>query len=490
MKHINKLLAIVSLCLLPNLAWLEPSDAIDPLALSGGSASVADASELAYSRTLPTLDAKQLEQFALGRRMFNNRWAFFWFENAEFGRGPTSNAQACTICHANNGRGIAPGVAPRLPADAEGEARDHHIPVPFEPALNLVLRISLPGQDAHGGPKPHQHYGEQLQNFGVKGVVAAEGSVSVQWEEQFITLADGEKVGLRKPVIAVNDLAYGELEKEVMLAPRMPPALVGMGLLDAISEQTILDLAARKPVDGIRGKANRVWDASQKQTVLGRFGLKANHGSLREQVAAAFLQDLGLSTPVYVEQNCPPIQVSCKEQLTAGTRLGFESSLYLAEITPLRLESTELYLRALAVPMRRNIDDPVAKRGEQLFAQARCAVCHVPELKTGPYPAMPQLANQTIRPYTDLLLHDMGEQLADNRPDYLASGSEWRTPPLWGIGLSETVNGGGAFLHDGRARNFTEAILWHGGEAEISQRAFRALPREDRGALVAFLQSL
>jgi CxxC motif-containing protein (DUF1111 family) len=160
------------------------------------------------------------------------------------------------------------------------------------------------------------------------------------------------------------------------------------------------------------------------------------------------------------------------------------------EITALRLAATELYVRALAVPARRNVDNPLVRRGEQVFAQARCAVCHVPELTTGVFPELPHLAHQTIRPYTDLLLHDMGEGLADGRPDYLANGREWRTPPLWGIGLSAKVNGAGAFLHDGRARNFTEAILWHGGEADVSREAFRRLPRADRDALLAFLASL
>jgi CxxC motif-containing protein (DUF1111 family) len=239
-------------------------------------------------------------------------------------------------------------------------------------------------------------------------------------------------------------------------------------------------LAARAPLAGIRGRVNRVWDESQGKTVLGRFGLKANHGSLREQVAAAFLNDIGLSTPVYPDQNCPAIQSGCKEQMVAGK----------PEITPLRIAATELYIRALMVPVRRQTEDAQVRRGEQVFVDAHCAVCHVLELNTGEFPPMPQLAGQAIQPFTDLLLHDMGEGLADGRPDFLAGRSEWRTPPLWGIGLSEKVNGAGAFLHDGRARNFSEAILWHGGEAQVSREAFRLLTRTDRDSLIAFLQSL
>jgi CxxC motif-containing protein (DUF1111 family) len=358
--------------------------------------------------------------------------------------------------------------------------RDHHITVPFEPAPNMVIRISLKGRDAHGGPLPHPDYGDQLQIFGVKGIVPAEAQFRIGWREQTSTLADGEQVRLRLPVITITDPAYAPLGEDVMIAPRLAPPLVGIGLLEAIPEETIVALAGRAPVAGIRGKVNRVWDESQGRTVLGRFGLKANHGSLREQVAIAFLNDIGLSSPVYPDQNCPPVQKVCKEQMVAGK----------PEITKRRLDATELYIRSLTVPVRRRMEDAQITRGEKLFTQAHCSACHVPELRTGASASLPQLARQTIRPYTDLLLHDMGDGLADGRPDFLAGANDWRTPPLWGIGLSETVNGANAFLHDGRARNFTEAILWHGGEAAVSREAFRNFSREDRAALLSFLNSL
>jgi CxxC motif-containing protein (DUF1111 family) len=363
---------------------------------------------------------------------------------------------------------------------APGQPLDHHITVPFEPAPNLVVRVSVKGDGPHGGPDPHPQYGDQLQNFGVKGVIAPEGRFEVKWLESLFALADGETAPLRMPVVTITELAYGPLGEDALVGMRLAPPLVGLGLLEAVPDEAILALEARPPVDGIRGRANRVWDESQGKAVIGRFGLKANHGSLREQVAAAFINDIGLSNPVYPEQNCPPRAKGCTELMPAGR----------PEITPLRLQATELYVRALAVPAQRNVDDPQVRRGEQVFAQARCAVCHVPELTTGAFPALPQLAHQTIRPYTDLLLHDMGEGLADGRPDYLATGRDWRTPPLWGIGLSSKVNGAGAFLHDGRARDFAEAILWHGGEADVSREAFRRLPRADRDALLAFLASL
>ncbi len=470
-------LLLTALALAPAAGRLAPADHAVPDS-SSAQLTVRDDSPTAYLHPIASLDAKQTELFALGHRMFTNRWAFFWFENAEFGRGPTSNAQACTTCHVNNGRGLAFGT--ELVRGADGEDRDHHIKVPFEPAPNAVVRVSVKGTDAHGGPKPHPHYGDQLQIFGVQGVVPLEGRFHVAWRERTVTLADGEAVSLRSPVVTITDLAYGPLGNDAMTGLRQAPPLVGLGLLEAVPEDTILALAARTPVDGIRGKANRVWDQSQGRTALGRFGLKANHGSLREQVAAAFINDIGLSSPVYPDQNCPAIQETCPIQMVAGK----------PEITALRLAATELYVRALAVPARRQADDETVRRGERVFVEARCAVCHVLELTTGPYPELPQLAQQRIQPFTDLLLHDMGEELADGRPDYLATGREWRTPPLWGIGLSVQVNGAGAFMHDGRARSFAEAILWHGGEGEVSREAFRQLGRSDREALMAFLRSL
>src|SRR5258708_18815655 len=474
------ILLMTPLLLAPSPASLQTAAEVPAQALSGGNFSNDDASSTAYLHPAATLDAKQVELLALGYKMFNNRWAFFWFENAEFGRGQTSNAQSCTPCHLNNGRGTAPATPHAVIPGLDGAARDHHITVAYEAAPNMVIRLSLKGHDAHGGPLPHPDYGDQLQIFGVKGVVPAEGQFSVEWRELVFVFPDGEQISLRSPLIRITDLAYGPLGPDAMIGPRLAPPLVGIGLLEAIPDETIATFAAREPVAGIRGKFNRVWDESQGKTVLGRFGLKANHGSIREQVAIAFLNDLGLSSPVYPDQNCPPVQKVCKEQMVAGK----------PEITKLRLDATELYVRSLTVPVRRQIEDPQVRRGENLFSQAHCSVCHVPELKTGETASLPQLAGQTIHPYTDLLLHDMGDALADGRPDFLASAAEWRTAPLWGIGLSETVNGANAFLHDGRARNFTEAILWHGGEAGASRETFKNFSREDRAAVVAFLRSL
>ncbi len=482
--------------------WLAPAAALlvaaeapfpDPARLSSGILTIADESEAAYLRPAPSLGGEALKLFAEGHKFFNTQWAFYWFEGGMWGRGPTSNADSCVACHRGNGRG-----SPDAPSrDTSAGQRAHECSAPAQgperdsspqllcrrieaSALSLIVRLSLPGENAHGGPRPHPHYGDQLQTFGVPRLLPAEGAVQVAWNERNVSMADGEIVRLRTPQIRIDDLGFGPLGEDIMFSPRMAPPLIGMGLLEAIPDATIVALAGREPKDGIRGKANLVWDMIAGKTAIGRFGLKANHPTLRQQIAAAFIGDLGLSNDLFPEQNCPPIQKTCKEMMFAGN----------PEITAHRLTAVESYLRTLAVPARRNADDPRVVRGAQVFEAARCAVCHVPQFQTGEFPAVPLLANQTIHPYTDLLLHDMGDDLADHRPDYRAGGSEWRTPPLWGLGLSEKVNGHGALLHDGRARNAAEAILWHGGEAAVSREAFRAMPKADRDALLAFLASL
>jgi CxxC motif-containing protein (DUF1111 family) len=179
--------------------------------------------------------------------------------------------------------------------------------------------------------------------------------------------------------------------------------------------------------------------------------------------------------------NCPGPQTDCAAQPPGNQ----------PELIDNDWEELEFWTQALAVPARRNVDDPQFKRGEQLFEQAQCAACHIPELKTADrVPKLKQLANQTFRAYTDLLLHDMGDGLADGRPDFKAGPRDWRTQPLWGVGLSSVASGSTAMLHDGRARNATEAILWHGGEAAASRDAFKRMPKADREAMLKFLESI
>jgi len=446
---------------LATAGWLAAAGELQLAALSGGSFTVQDQSEQAYSAPGPTLSAEQLQQFANGRSEFHQRWVVPLAIGGNWGRGPTSNGEVCTDCHAGNGRGRPP---------------DHE----EDESFSMLVRLSLSGEDEHGGPRPHPHYGDQLQQQGVLGKVPPEGRVTVAWREHEVELTGVDTMRLRFPDVRLSRLAFGPLGADVLISLRVAPPVFGMGLLEAVPEETLLDIARRQAALGFNGRPNYVRDAENRVVALGRFGWKAGQPTLRQQNAAAFLNDMGVTTRVFPQTNCPPVQKACNNSPGIG----------IPEQTGRPFESLNFYIRALAVPARRNLDDARVAHGEKLFEQAQCAVCHVPEVHTGDYPALPQIAHQVIRPYSDLLLHDMGEGLADGRPDYRAGPRDWRTPPLWGIGLSEKVNGNATLLHDGRARNFAEAILWHGGEAAAARDAFRSMPKQEREALLAFLASL
>jgi len=232
--------------------------------------------------------------------------------------------------------------------------------------------------------------------------------------------------------------------------------------------------------DGVSGRANQVWDAAAGRLALGRFGWKANEPTVAQQAAGAFLGDIGITTPLFPDENCTAAVPDCRTAANGGAP-AIEADDFAKVV---------LYASSLAVPGRRDWDDPTVLQGKALFTALGCAACHMPTLTTGDYPTIPALTGQTIHPYTDLLLHDLGAELADGRPDFLAGGSEWRTPPLWGLGLIQTVNGHTNLLHDGRARNALEAILWHGGEAQAARDNFARLDAAQREALLRFLDSL
>jgi len=287
-------------------------------------------------------------------------------------------------------------------------------------------------------------------------------------------------------------LQFGELGKDVMISPRIAPAMVGLGLLEAVPEETILAIAGEQEKLGMGGRPNYVWDYENAKTVLGRFGWKANQPNLRQQTAAAFLGDIGATTHFFPEENCPSVQVQCLD-LPSASKCGGQGGCtgnYRPEVVPSRLNNITFYLQALAVPARRNLDDAEVKRGEGLFAQAHCSACHVPQLKTGSKAAIAAATNLVIHPYTDLLLHDMGEALRMAGPTSEPAVANGARRPLWGIGLIRAVSGHGNLLHDGRARDVIEAIMWHGGDAEKSRESFRNMPKADRAALVKFLESL
>ena len=418
-------------------------------------------SESAYGQALSDLNNEQRQKFLKGQESFHQRWVVKPSILGLWGRGPTSNAEVCTDCHENNGRG--------RPPVSLGEA-----------AQSLLVRLSVPGTGPHSSPNPHPVYGDQLQTQGILGIVPDEGEVRVEWKEQTVVFDDGEIVVLRSPVLEFWHLNFGPLGEQTMISARVAPPMLGLGLLEAVPEVAIRAVAEQQKALGFAGHPNVVWDAIAQRMSLGRFGLKANQPSLRQQISSAFINDLGVTSSVYSNENCPDTQVQCRQFPLAG----------YPELTNGQLDALEFYVRALAVPEHRNVDDPDVRRGEQLFLSAQCGVCHIPEITTGDFPALPQLARQTIHPYTDLLLHDMGAGLADGRPDFQADSRDWRTAPLWGLGLSESVNGNTYLLHDGRARNATEAILWHAGEAQGARDAFRTMSKKDREALLAFLGSL
>jgi len=287
---------------------------------------------------------------------------------------------------------------------------------------------------------------------------------------------------MRKPQVQLSELAYGELHPDNRMSLRIAPPMIGLGLLEAIPEQALLANADPddRDGDGISGRANRVFDQLSRETVIGRFGWKAGQPSLNQQNADAFFNDMGLSTRLFSGSSCTERQVECRAMPDGGE----------PEVSDAILAQVLFYTRNLGVPARRNVDDPQVLAGKTLFHRAGCQSCHIPQFTTAADAAEPELANQPIRPYTDLLLHDMGEGLADHRPEFEASGREWRPPPLWGIGLTQTVSGHSQFLHDGRARNLLEAILWHGGEAEAARQKVLGFDREQREALLSFLESL
>jgi CxxC motif-containing protein (DUF1111 family) len=440
--------------------------------LSAGSFTLRRFDQAAYSEPATVLNVKQRQAFMVGRNVFNRKWAAVVSLNGDWGLGPTFNATQCSECHVRDGRGNLPS------------RRDEQL-------LSVLVRLSIPGQDEHGGPKPHPNYGDQFQNRALQGQsvdfafayrpVPAEAELYMDWEDRPIVFADGEQVVLRQPRLRVESLNFGPLDTDVMTSVRIAQPLIGLGLLDAVPEDAILALVQRQKELGLDGHVNYVWDAINGRVALGRYGWKANQPSLKQQSAAAAIGDMGVTSNLFPDQNCPPVQEICRRELPGN----------VPEIVNHELDALEFRLRGLAVPARRLVQDPQVQRGEQLFPQAQCALCHLPEMKTAPaFPPLPQLANQTFHAYTDLLLHDMGDALADGRPDFRAGPRDWRTPALWGLGLSQTVNGSTAMLHDGRARNVTEAILWHGGEAEPAREIFRNMPKADREALLKFLESI
>lgn len=434
----------------------------------------------AFSHSSANMSFERELDFKVGNGFFRKLWVSAPSSTqSSDGLGPLFNARGCQNCHLKDGRAHPPEHA-------------------GDPAVGMFLRVSVPAEPGDMPPEiaeiedylstlPDPVYGGQLQDFSIAGI-PAEGRMQVTYEDLPVTLGDGSVVTLRRPTYAAVDLAYGPLAEGAMLSPRVAPQMIGLGLLEAIPESDILANADPDDADGdgISGRPNILWSDQFRKPMLGRFGWKAGKPTIHEQSAAAFSGDIGISTSLHPEGwgECSEAQAACR---AAPDGSGPDGG---AEADDMVMDLVTFYSRNLAVPARRDADDPQVLQGKALFYDAGCTACHTPKFVTARIPDQPEQSFQLIWPYSDLLLHDMGEGLADNRPEARATGTEWRTPPLWGIGLTGTVTGRESFLHDGRARTLEEAVLWHGGEALASRDAYAAMDRADRDALVRFLGSL
>lgn len=432
----------------------------------------------AFSSPAGNLGFEGERDFKLGDGIFKKEWVSAPSSTqASDGLGPLFNARACQRCHLKDGRG--------------------HPPEPGEKAVSMFLRLSVPPRtDAERVAlaskallrMPEPTYGGQLQNFAIQGM-PAEGEMHVTYSEIPVALNGGEMASLRKPHYEIDDLGYGPMAPDVMISPRVAPPMIGVGLLEDIHPGDILARADPDDADGdgISGRPSMVRDTASGDLTLGRFGWKASVPTVRQQAAEAFSGDIGISTmPVPAGYG----ECTAKEALCREAPNGVQERLGPVEAPDPVLDLVTFYSRNVGVPPRRAVNDPQVLRGKALFYDFGCASCHTPKYVTRRDAAEPEHRFQLIWPYTDLLLHDMGEGLADGRPVGDASGSEWRTAPLWGIGLTETVSGHTFFLHDGRARNLLEAILWHGGEAEAAKDKVVAATPDERKALIRFLESL
>jgi CxxC motif-containing protein (DUF1111 family) len=433
---------------------------------AGGATTFFNESRNAFSFSAPNLEAMERLQFTTGNSFFNQSWVTAVASTTgRDGLGPLFNENACSSCHFKDGRGRTPKF---------GETNGH----------GMLIRLSVPGTGPNGGPVGDPIYGGQLATSGVAGI-DREGLFSISYQEIQGTFKDGTSYSLRKPTYSFTNLNYGGMATDIMFSPRVANQMVGMGLLEAVSSNTILEWEdiADVNTDDISGKANYVHDVASNGIQIGRFGWKAGQPTVRQQVAGAFVGDIGITSSLFPSENHTNNQPDCVVAPNGNNANGYE-------LDDQTLDRVELYSSTLAVPGRRNWTEQNVLEGKKLFFEAGCQDCHRQKMETGIHAKFNALSNQTIYPYTDLLLHDMGEGLADNRPEYLADGQEWRTAPLWGIGLVETVNDHTEFLHDGRARNLSEAILWHGGEGEKSKDNFKEMNEEQRYQLIEFIKSL
>jgi len=451
-----------------DMAAIAALNARDPRSLSGGDVTHFMFGGVSFESETANLPWQLSALFDAGDGVFERPYSEALASGYRYdadGIGPLFNMNACEGCHIGDGR-----AAPPMNNS--------------EPLEGMLFRVSVPGQDMHGGPKPHPIYGGQLADKSIPGH-KPEVTLNISYEEIIGQYGDGSMYQLQKPIYQFPKQNYGPLGVDAMISPRIAPFMIGLGLLDAITTESILEYADVNDADndGISGKPNMVWSVENNKKMVGKYGWKAETPTLAHQSMDAAVNDMGVTNPLFPMENCTANQQLCKD-----ARSGAEGESY--EMTKQQMNEVVTYLEFLAVPGRDYLDNPVVMKGETLFNDIGCEGCHRSTFVTGTEQRHRRLHNQTIHPYTDMLLHDMGPQLADHRPSFDANGYEWRTAPLWGIGMVETVNGHTRFMHDGRARNLEEAILWHGGEAKKSQERFTLLAAEDRLSIVSFLKSL
>lgn len=433
----------------------EDESSIDDFNLkSGGDTTVNSSGTDAYTFPLANLDAAGLQKHLAADAPFGQQFVTAPSSQAG-GLGPLFNQNSCESCHIRNGRGIVP--------EFEDDRQS-----------GLLLRLSRGLLD--GKPIAVPGFGTQLNTKAIFGV-EAEGKLSKSEIVEILKYLDGEEIEITKPIYTIKN-PYKELPSDLLLSPRNPSPVFGLGLIDAIASSDIIKQEDQddKNKDGISGKASLVMDIRTQQMTLGKFGWKAEQPNAHQQAADAAHNDMGLTNSLFKNEHCEG-QNNCVE--------GLQTALDADDET---LDLFTYYFVTLAVPARR-LPNASINKGEKIFVNLKCNACHTPKYITGDYP-IKQLSNQIIFPYSDFLLHDMGEGLTDFRPVNNANGYEWRTPPLWGIGLTKVVNSKATFLHDGRANTIEEAILWHDGEAKKSKEEFKKLNKEDRKALLDFINSL
>jgi CxxC motif-containing protein (DUF1111 family) len=457
--------AVAGIIALAAIAGLAAAASPDPAKTGAVALAVARSTGDSRGAFLQPVDRLPFEErlnFLVGQAIFERLWvAAPASTRSADGLGPLYNARSCSGCHLRNGRGAVNAAAP------------------------LVTKLSV---TADGGASDEPTYGAQLQSLGTAGQTV-EGRLQIDYEPIPVALADGTRIELRRPHYQLTHFGFGPLRPDAMLSPRLASPIIGMGLLARISEEHILAAADPDDADGdgISGRPNLVWSVADHRPTLGRFGWKAAEPTLMQQAALALSLDIGISSSQRPDGHgdCTARQMACR-RAPSGNTPQFDN----VEAPESVMQALLFYLDNLGPPPQRDAEDPNVQNGERLFASTGCAACHRPRFVTAGDPARPWLSEREIHPYTDLLLHDMGEGLADHRPEEAADGREWRTPPLWGIGRTEAVNAHAFYLHDGRARSLIEAILWHGGEGDEARRRFTNLSSRERDDLIRFLGSL